>query len=260
MSRPPVQPPDYPWYDSWWLAEYARAKTLLAAARPDMLERFVERLAIFDAPAGFTARTIDDVLDDATFARIRETIRRLRPHELELHEARTFGRFVVHNHPYFSELHRALTPLVAAAAGEAVEPSYNFLSLYASGGVCAPHLDAPTAKWTLDLCVDQSAPWPIHFSQVVPWPVDAGPGPGLRYTAVSLEPRQAVLFSGSSQWHYRDPMPRAQGRQFCDLLFFHFVPAGTRELARPERWASLFGVPELSGLGDRNPKSIFIDP
>jgi hypothetical protein len=70
----------------------------------------------------------------------------------------------------------------------------------------------------------------------------------LRFTSVTLQSGQAALFSGSSQWHYRDRMPAGPGRQFCDLVFFHFVPRGTLELTRPENWARLFDLPELSGL------------
>jgi hypothetical protein len=53
------------------------------------------------------------------------------------------------------------------------------------------------------------------------------------------------VFSGSSQWHYRDAIPDAPGRKFSELLFFQFVPKGSAELLRPENWARLFGVPEL---------------
>ena len=71
----------------------------------------------------------------------------------------------------------------------------------------------------------------------------------LRFTAYTLQPGQAVLFSGSSQWHYRDPMPPGAGRRFCDLLFLHYVPAGTRDASRPQAWAQLFGEAAFEGLG-----------
>src|SRR5882672_7817793 len=94
-----------------------------------------------------------------------------------MHEIKRFGRLIVHDHPTFAELHRNLVAKVSALVGEAVEPSYNFLCLYTRLGICEPHLDAPSAKWTLDVCIDQSEPWPIYFSQIVPWPearVDMG--------------------------------------------------------------------------------------
>jgi hypothetical protein len=170
---------------------------------------------------------------------------------------------VVHDHPFFTELQQRATPWVSELVGEPVEARYNFLSLYTSKGVCAVHLDAPEAKWTLDLCIDQAAPWPIYFSDVQPWPdsvAEAWRNEGwennikqtrsLKFSSYTLQPGQAVIFSGSGQWHYRDPMPAAGGKQFCTLLFFHFIPKGTAELIRPKNWARLFVIPELSGLSD----------
>ena len=58
--------------------------------------------------------------------------------------------------------------LVSGLVGEAVEASYNFLSLYAGAASCAVHMDAPSAKWTLDICIDQSRLWTIEVSDVVP--------------------------------------------------------------------------------------------
>ena len=251
----------FPWYDSWWLAEYATAKRLLAGSNPAVLERFIRELSVFRTDPAFTVQTVDGLLDDAVWEQVHQTIAALRPDDLDMKEANAFGRFVARNRPFFSELQRRLTPLVSERVGEPVEPSYNFLSLYGAPGVCAPHMDAPSAKWTLDLCVAQSAPWPIHFSQVVPWPEHAWPDgedpgewaetvktrPSLTFQPVTLEPRQAVIFSGSSQWHYRDRMPPGSGRQFCELLFFHYIPAGTRDLVAPDKWAGLFGAPELAG-------------
>ena len=258
VPRRPASSEVYPWYDSVWLARYTRAKSIVARLRPDLLPAFLDAFRIFHTPRDFEVRTLDGVFEDDTMAEIRRTVRALRPGDLELHEARGFGRFVVHDHPDFTALHRQLVPLVGEIAGEAVDPAYTFLGLYGHLGACPPHMDSPEAKWTLDLCIDQSGGWPIHFSQVCPWadaPADGLPGnnwedwikasPWLRFTSRTLEPGQAVLFSGSSQWHYRDAIPRATGRTYCEMLMFHFVPAGTADLLRPENWARLFGVPEL---------------
>jgi len=91
----------------------------------------------------------------------------------------------------------------------------------------------------------------------VPWPEidpkitqDHKSDPALHYTPALLNPGDAVLFSGSSQWHYRDGLQQAAqqsiGRTFCDLLFFHFIPKGTMRLINPNEWADLFGIPELA--------------
>ena len=34
-------------------------------------------------------------------------------------------------------------------------PAYNFLSLYTQLDICEPHMDAPKAKWTLNVCIEQ---------------------------------------------------------------------------------------------------------
>ena len=50
-------------------------------------------------------------------------------------------------------------------------------------------MDAPDAKWTLDLCNEQSDAWPIHFSRIMPWPglLTKAPGkPWYRLRALSL--------------------------------------------------------------------------
>jgi hypothetical protein len=253
----------YPWYDSVWLSRYEEAKAIIRTARPDALASFVDAFRILHTRPDFKVQFFEHPFDAATMEEIRLVTASLRPTDLELHEARRFGRFVVHDHPFFTELQQRTVPWVSEAVGEPVEAKYNFLSLYTSKGVCAVHMDAPEAKWTLDLCIDQAAPWPIYFSAVQPWPdsvAEAWRNEGwennikqsrsLEFTSHTLEPGQAVIFSGSSQWHYRDPMPEASGKQFCTLLFFHFTPKGTAELVRPKNWARLFGIPELAVLAE----------
>ena len=253
----------YPWYDSDWLSKYEEAKAIIRSVRPDALPAFVDSFRISHTRADFKVKFLEQPFDEATLAEIRRVTASLRPTDLELHEARQFGRFVVHDHPFFTELQRQTVPWVSQAVGEQVESGYNFLSLYTSKGVCAVHMDAPRAKWTLDLCVDQGAPWPIYLSEVQPWPDSVEETyrkegwenhikktRSLKFTPYTLQPGQAIIFSGSSQWHYRDPMPEASGKQFCTLLFFHYIPKGAAELVRPQNWARLFGIPELSGLSD----------
>lgn len=261
MDRPGATR-QYPWYDSLWLQKYARARELVRTVKPAALSGFTDAFRVLETRSDFDVRLLDTVFSEDVLAEARRIAASFSPTELELHELRSFGRFVVHDNPYFTELQRQVAPLVEEVVGEAIEPSYNFLSLYrAPLGVCRVHMDAPNAKWTLDICLSQSAPWPIYFSQVQPWPVAENTmsadddwetrikqSPSLTFTPHTLQPGQAVVFSGSSQWHYRDAIPPAVGRQFCDLLFFHYIPKGTAELVRPKHWARLFGIPELSQL------------
>ena len=134
------------------------------------------------------------------------------------------------------------------------------MSLYGRRGVCSPHLDSPQSKWTLGLCLAQSVEWPIYFTQVIPWP-DAHAGAvlgsdwpeqvrhdsSLTFEAGTLHPGEAVIFSGSRKWHYRDPIPPVPNA-FCNLLFFYFLPSGMSEIARPSNLARLLGASELADL------------
>lgn len=246
-----------PWYDAIWLRQYLAAQEIIRRHRPALLGDFVAAFECYRTRPDFAVQHVKQVFDEATLTQIKQTIRSLRVDKIETHETRTFGRLIVHNQPYFTELQRTLTARVSELAGEAVEPCYNFLSLYSKFGVCPVHMDAPMAKWTLDICVEQTDPWPIHFSQVVPWPEDyhyegedwqewIKRSPDLKFTAHTLHPGEALLFAGSSQWHYRDRLSPASGQGFCKLLFFHYVPAGKYEVGRPENWARLFDLPELA--------------
>ncbi len=256
MTMSPQRPKGgdkFSWYDSRWLEKYEKAREWLQRNRPQELEAFERSFDVFRTREDFQTRFFQSIFDDKTLADIRIEISSLRPDQLELHEAKTFRRFIVHDLPFFLELQRGLLPLVSEAAGEALEVGYNFLSLYGERGVCPIHMDSPESKWTLDICIEQSALWPIHFGKVQAWPdsklhcVPLQPPNRealIDFDTYSLEPGQAILFSGSSQWHYRDAMPSTGSKNYCHLLFFHFIPAGTKELVAPENWKRLFNLDE----------------
>jgi hypothetical protein len=247
----------FPWYDSNWLGFYVSAKAYMAEHCPERLPNFVDAIAPLRTRSDFETVHLGGLLGSDVLARIRSAIAELKPAALELHEIKSFGRWVVHDDPILTELQATMTALVSAATGERVVSSYNFLSLYSRLGRCPVHMDAPYAKWTLDICIDQSEPWPIHFSQVQPWPESADysgeswdarirADPANRFTAQMLAPGEAVVFSGSSQWHYRDPLPAGNRNSFCHLLFFHFVPEGVNAFIDPSDWEAYFGIPGLS--------------
>lgn len=249
----------FPWYDSVWLRRYVAAKKFIEILAPDRLEAFTLAFEPLRTSFQFSIKTLPRLFDDLALGEVRRLIADIGRESLEHHEQSRFGRDILHNHPLFTRLQGKVLPLVSELAGEPLESSYNFLSIYRGDGVCEPHLDAPDAKWTLDVCLDQDEPWPIYFSQVVPWPEDRASSeetdwqdaikrlPDVRFEAVSLMPNQAVLFSGSSQWHYRNPRGSA-ARGSTTLVFFHFIPVGTSDLLRPYNWPELFNVPELVAL------------
>ncbi|WP_423141459.1 hypothetical protein ACOYW6_11540 [Parablastomonas sp. CN1-191] len=247
------------WYDADWLRAWHEARSIVARVCPGRLDEFVHAFDVLRTPADFRPLRLPGLFGAEELAALRRSIRGIPQAAFEMHEAATFGRFVVHDHPEMTALQRTFVDRVGEWVGEPVEISYNFLSFYTRMGVCRPHIDAPSAKWTLDICIDQSDVWPIHFSKVVPWPDPHAPraadwadaikrDPALDFQTALLSPGDAVLFGGSSAWHYRDPLPGGDRRQFCDLLFMHFVPVGTVPLLRAGDWPELFGIPELQDV------------
>lgn len=259
ISRPVSD--TYPWYDSLWLENYSRARKIIEEVKPEILDEFESSMRVFHTRENFREIIFDEFFDEEKIGKIRQEINSLKPDQLELHEARDFRRFVVHNNPFFSSLQREITPIISDSLGEPVEVSYNFLSLYKSGGICPMHMDSPEAKWTLDICLDQTTPWPIFFSRpyswheitdmdwsAPDWQESVKNSTDSDFRSHTLYPGQAILFSGSSQWHYRDKISEAGPNTKCDLLFFHFIPKNTSRLLNAKNWADIFGVSQLNQL------------
>jgi hypothetical protein len=245
------------WYDSLFLRAFEAARTFLGEVSPHKVDSFVAGFAPLQPPAGFRQSKVANFLSASEFARVRREVAAIGPQRMELHEVASFGREILHDHPYFRALQNDLLERVSAMAGVTLEPGYTFLSLYGPDGVCGLHMDQPLSMFTLDLCIDQSHEWPIHFSDPIDWQrvhefgnrptvrdlVDAGVG----FTSDILRPNEAVLFCGSSQWHYREPFAQDG---FCNLLFLHYFPKGCGALVDPSQWADHFSMPELQALCD----------
>ena len=252
------------WYDSHFLRRREIACTYLAKVRPDLVDDFRAGFAPLQPAAGFRELPIKDVFDAATIETIR-TISRAVPasiHDNQDRENAAFGRDVVWDHPYFLDLQEQVRPRIEALVGTPLTSSYNFLSRYGAQGKCQLHMDHPDSMYTFDYCIDQDAVWPIYLSRTVDWPTTAFArsfdpqsiiaDPGYDFGEHLLQPNQALLFCGSSQWHHR--RPKVAGG-FCHLLFFHYIPTGCEALVDPACWATHFGIGELDALCD-----LFRDP
>lgn len=245
------------WYDAHFARRFAVARHYLGLVRPDALAGFVQAFDLLLPPAGFAPVMVDDLFDATTRQQLRDTVRTMPPATLKSHEMADFGRHIVHDFPWFVELQQQLLPRMSALAGRELVCGYNFLSLYRGGGKCDPHMDQPKSMFTLDYCIEQSEDWPIWFSRVCDWPTAdimhswhpeaIKADPALEFRPYRIEPDKALLFCGSSQWHYRDPISPGG---FCSLLFFHYFPKGAEELVRPVLWAQHFDIPELEPLCD----------
>lgn len=247
---------NFPWYDSDWLSCYWQGHALVKANASQRLAEYEQHFQPLYTQPSFRTRELQNILDEAQLAEIKQHIAAQSSTVLEKQELLSFGRTVQHSMPLFNELQHALCDAVSELAGEALEPTYNFLSLYNNLGVCEVHLDAPQSKWTLDICIEQSGEWPIHIADPQPWPEPAPFGAGWaedikagnNFQPHVLRPGNAVLFSGSGQWHYRDRIPRLASNNYCHLLFLHYCVKGTAELYQPNTWAESFDMPFLSQI------------
>lgn len=244
------------WYDSDWLSKFRAAEAIVALYHPGRLADFLGEFNALQTRKDYQTASFTNFLDAEKLAEIKDVIESVSNKEIETHEILDFGRLVVHDLPYFNDMQESLCDQMSEVAGEELEPCYNFLSLYNNIGDCKVHLDAPEAKWTLDMRIEQTAEWPIYFSQPRDWPKwgeydsenwsdqilnDAKN----QFTEFTLQPGDAILFSGSSQWHYRNKIVRKEKENFCHLVFFHYVPKNCEHLVDPTRWHEHFGMPEL---------------
>ena len=252
------------WYDSHFLRRVEIAKRYLAKVRPDALATFLDGFSPLKPSQSFRETLIDDVFDRATCDTIIEISRAAKPDpsRRQAKENADFGRDVLWNIPYFLDLQEQVRGRIAQIVGQPLVSSYNFLSLYGASGKCGLHMDHPLAMYTFDYCIEQDAVWPIHISRTIEWATQEETAvfnpdriiadPQMGFAEHLLRPNQALLFNGSSQWHYRNPKT-AGG--FCNLLFFHYYPEGCDDLVDPRRWAEHFPIDELEPLCD-----LFNDP
>lgn len=248
----------FPWYDGYWLYSYVICKKFIAQNYPTKLAHFIESFEVLKTDKSFKTKTLDNLISDKVHLEILHLISEIKQDEFEKHEFFDFGRLIKHNLPFFTRLQEELVKLVSKEVGEELESSYNFLSLYNNLGVLQAHMDAAPAKWTLDYCIEQSSIWPIYLSKVQEWPENfkieknweekIKADPTNEFQKFELVPKKAILFSGSSQWHYRDRITLKNEKQFCHLVFFHFIPKGSKVLCYPKKWASYFDIPDLNDL------------
>ena len=162
----------------------------------------------------FKPYIIQDLFSEDIFTDLRTHVREVRrafegtPFE-DINEPppRKFNRWCWHNLPLLRKLHYHPDLLKKANEifGEAVKPSYVFLSMYGEGGICPRHTDRAQCKYTIDMCISQRDVWPIY--------IDDQP--------YLLEENWAVAYSGTDSPHYRNTIELGN---YCNLAFFHFVP------------------------------------
>ena len=256
MKQSAAEQKKFPWYDAVWLNRYVETKRIIRDVAPDKLKMFEEMIAPLRTRPDFEPIKLTNFLSEDFLRQTKAFIADLPNDQKETHEIFRFGRTVLHNHELFNEHHRAITDQISELVGEEVEPSYNFLSLYYNMGVCEVHMDAPEAKYTVDLLIEQTVDWPIYISNWQDWPENLEinesdwqavikNNPANKFSSYSLEPGGGVIFSGSNSWHYRDAIYQPRKKHHCHLIFFHFIPKGTKAIIDPKNWGNLLDIPEL---------------
>jgi hypothetical protein len=149
-----------------------------------------------------------------------------------------FNRRYAHNPPYLVGIHRQLTDFASDLFGEKLKPSYVFLSIYNEQGICPLHIDRPQCYRTIDYLIDQDVDeeWPLHVGPIMSNAereqiLESGKAhpstkkdiaaikKATEFEPVILSPNDAVCYSGTHSWHYRDQIKGRSAR----LAFFHFV-------------------------------------
>lgn len=178
-------------------------------------------------------QVIGPVFSSRTFAEVSDIVSEARLGRSSYDDE--YVRFQHHNLPSLVDLHQHLVEPASDLFGVALKASYVFLSSYLPGGTVPLHLDRDPCYRTIDLLVaqDDDVPWSIRISDPI---TDKEREHGLTldtrgderaniiashcWTEVTVEPNQAVCYSGTHSWHYRPE--RATAR--TDLIFFHFAP------------------------------------
>ena len=143
-----------------------------------------------------------------------------------------YFRKEVPNDPFFSFLHHSLFQHeIKNKTGLDLIPTYCFASMYEEGkGICPLHIDREQCYLTLDICIDQKGPWGLYVNGKEHLSLDHLNEAELQNVRDESEeylmnPGDALIYFGSSQPHWRK---KIQTGNFCDLVFFHFVPADFR--------------------------------
>jgi hypothetical protein len=177
---------------------------------------------------------VRNIFEPHILLKIQEYVSRLKERPELAIDNNVFKRKLVHNDPFFNKFHETI---IALTANEVFEedliPSYNFLSLYKMGlGECPIHVDRSQCYLTIDVCLQQNEPWPIYvnseqkYSKLEPWEISTFPKElqdqiKKNSQEFLLNPGDAVCYSGTRHPHWRNQI---QHTNYCDLIFFHFVP------------------------------------
>ncbi len=148
-----------------------------------------------------------------------ELLKRTKPDRLK-QDDKLFYRLSVYEDPLFELLHHKFAKKICDWAGVNLKPSYCFASFYTSQGICPPHVDRPQCVMTFDYCINQQKPWPIFINSKDKFGTVSEEVLKENAKEYILDENDAIIFSGTNHWHYRNKIPE---NSTSDWLFFHFV-------------------------------------
>ena len=154
------------------------------------------------------------VLDPIATAGYRDYVRQLANTERLRSDSAYPGRRTAYRDRLCEFLHTQLIHTVESVLEQPILASYSYFCEYLPGAVLERHRDRPQCKWNISLVLDadpetpRTAAWPLFIETD-------------EVHEVRLAPGDAVLYSGTDHWHWRDAQPTGCRTR---IAFLHFVP------------------------------------
>jgi len=248
--------PQLPWYDARISQRIEVARRFLAGNHPRVLARLELALSHLVVDPQFHLESRAAFLPSDALASLTAAIDR---HSTDMHdeEMPMLGRLKINDLPAFEPARELAQRWVEDRTGLEVVPTYTMFVRYGAQGKLPVHLDSPDSHFTVGIRLGHASNWPITCSAVQTWPPDVDPqawsGEALQndlslgWRTIDPEPNEAILFSASTQWHWRGPMPSGSDRPY-DMLYCSFIAREGRYILSPEGWTEGLGIDELRPL------------
>lgn len=109
-------------------------------------------------------------------------------------------------------------PILEAAVGEELIPTYSFSRMYYKQGLLAKHSDRPSCEVSVTLNILSDKDWSIWFHKL---DQNRNIDPNAKPTSLITKPGEAAAYEGCEYDHWRDPY---EGEK-CMQVFLHYVRA-----------------------------------
>lgn len=131
-------------------------------------------------------------------------------------------RFKCRNEPLSRMLHVELHPLIERIVGDALIPTYTYVSFYVHGSNLPPHTDNPDCEFTVSLVIDFDENWKIFIDSTKQPKKHKGRygdfEPSETCQGILCGVGSCVLFDGTDHVHFRENFPGT----FYRVLLLHY--------------------------------------